>query len=321
MDKVICIGSSSRDIFFPTNEGVIIETPSDIKSQKKIAFELGAKFHIDDRFESLGGCAVNVACGLQKLGVPAACYTVLGNDMDGEWIKKRVDLEGVDSSLIVSEECLSGLAGIIVDEKSGERVIFSNQEANERMKIDPEKLKEAQWISVSDPNGSWKDILDIVLAIAEKTGAKVAFNPRGKNIQEDAKKVFELAGKMEIFFVNKDEAIEIISNARQGAGDLNSEDFLLKELKKAGAKNIVITDGLRGAWAYDGEKIVHIDATKDKVVDTTGAGDAFSSGFLAAYIKGKDLEECVKWGVKNSGNSVKFYGGVEGLLTESEINA
>lgn len=300
-----------------------METPDDIKSQKKIAFELGAKFHINDRFESLGGCAVNVACGLQKLGVPAACYTVLGNDVDGEWIKKRVDLAGVDSSLIINENCLSGLAAIIVDEKNGERIIFSNQEANERMKVDPDKLEEAQWISVSDPNGGWKDILDTVVAAAGKTGAKMAFNPRGKNIQEDAKKVFELAEKMEIFFVNKDEAIEIVSGnyKTESDMDLNDEAYLLKKLKESEAKIIVVTDGERGAWAHDGKKIVHIEATKDKAVDTTGAGDAFSSGFLAAYIKGKDLEECVKWGVKNSGNSIRFYGGVEGLLTENEIKS
>lgn len=301
-----------------------METPEDIKSQKKIAFELGAKFHINDRFESLGGCAVNVACGLQKLGVPAACYTVLGNDIDGEWIKKRVDIAGVDSSLVINEECPSGLAAIIVDEKNGERIIFSNQEANEKMKVDQEKLEKAEWISVSDPNGDWKNILNTIVTVAEKTGAKIAFNPRGKNIQENAKKVFELAGKIKIFFVNKDEAIEIISSVnneqKSMSSNLNDEEFLLKELKKSGVKIVVITDGLRGAWAYDGEKIVHIEATKNKAVDTTGAGDAFSSGFLAAYIKGKGLEECVKWGVKNSGNSVNFYGGVEGLLTEKEIN-
>jgi sugar/nucleoside kinase (ribokinase family) len=73
MEKIICIGSSAKDIFFPTNEGKIFETPKDITSQRKIAFELGAKYHIENRFESLGGCAVNVACGLRRLGIESSC--------------------------------------------------------------------------------------------------------------------------------------------------------------------------------------------------------------------------------------------------------
>jgi sugar/nucleoside kinase (ribokinase family) len=319
MNNVICIGSSTKDVFFPTNEGVIMETPEDLKSQRKIAFELGAKFHVEDRFESLGGCAVNVSCGLRRLGVPSACYTVVGDDLIGGWLKKELEKEGVDTALVVEEKCLSGLSAIIVDQNSGERIIFSNQEANERMQIDADNLTGAEWISISDPNGDWKKILDTVVDAAERYDSKMSFNPRGNNIQEDARKVFELAGKMEIFFVNKDEAIEILM-ARNAELESQDEEYLLKELKKSGAQIVVLTDGVRGAWAYDGEKLAHDDATNTSAVDTTGAGDAFSSGFLAAYIKGKDLAECVRWGTQNGGNVVKFYGGVEGLLKESQID-
>lgn len=319
MNKVICIGSSGKDIFFPTAEGVILDTPEDLMSQKKIAFELGAKYHIEDRFETLGGCAVNQSVGLVRLGVPASCYTVLGSDMVGEWIQKELGKEGVNVDLVINEDCPSGLSAIIVDQKSGERVIFSNQEANERMKIVPEKLEGAEWISVSDPNGEWKKILDDIFMAAEKTGARISFNPRGTNIQEDAGKVFEMAGRAEVFFINKDEAIEILTTRNLKPENLNDERYLLEELKNSGAKIVVITDGINGAWATDGEKFVFAEAQAKKAVDTTGAGDAFSSGFLAAYVKGKSLEECLKWGTANGGNSVNFYGGVEGLLRENEM--
>lgn len=316
---MICIGSSSKDIFFPTKEGVIINTPEDVTSQKKIAFEVGAKYHINDRFETVGGCGVNQAVGLTRLGVPAACYTVVGSDVIGEWMKGEIQKEGVDGSLIVTENCLTGLSAIIVNEISGERIIFSNQEATERMKIDFDKLREADWISVSDLSGDWKTIMDDILALDFTTGARIAFNPRGRNIQEDAQKVFELAGKCELFVVNKDEAIEILSARKIAPEKLNDEEFLLHELKRSGARIVVITDGERGAWAYDGNEIVHEEALIIKTVDTTGAGDAFASGFLAAHIKGKFLKECVRWGVKNGASVAQHYGGVEGLLREGEI--
>lgn len=318
MSKIICIGAATQDVFFPTSEGVVVETPEDIVCQKKIYFELGAKYHIEDRFETLGGCAVNQVVGLVRLGVPAVCYTVLGSDATGEWIKKELEKEGADLNLVINENCPSGLSAIIVEQKSGERVIFSNQEANERMKIVPEKIEGAEWISVSDLSGDWRGILDEIMKVAGTSGAKVVFNPRGKNIQEDAGKVFEISRKCDVFFINKDEAIEILMAGKTQL-DAQDEKYLIQEIKNGGAKIVVVTDGTNGAWATDGEKIIFAEAQVKKAVDTTGAGDAFSSGFLAAYVKGKSLEECLQWGTANGGNSVKFYGGVEGLLRESEI--
>ena len=55
MSTIICIGSAAKDIFFPTGEGILLHTPEDVEAQEKVAFEVGAKYQVDDRFESLGG--------------------------------------------------------------------------------------------------------------------------------------------------------------------------------------------------------------------------------------------------------------------------
>jgi sugar/nucleoside kinase (ribokinase family) len=55
------------------------------------------------------------------------------------------------------------------------------------------------------------------------------------------------------------------------------------------------------------------------VADSLGAGDAFASGFIAAHLKGKGLEECLKWGIANSSSVVRYYGAIEGLLREDDI--
>lgn len=322
MSQIICIGSSSKDIFFPTKDGLAFDTPEDVTAQKKIAFELGAKYHIEDRFESLGGCAVNVACGLRRLGVLSSCYTVVGNDSDGQWIKKELKKEGVEINLIKEVDFVTGLSAIIVDKQSGERIIFSNQEANEHLKIEPSEILNYSWISVTDPSGNWREILSEVARVIDQNQAKLSFNPRGRNIFEDAKAVYDFAGKAEILFVNKDEAIEIISQINQGEDlkqKMNEEIFLLNELKKSGARVVVITDGKRGAWGYDGKEIFHVEAPELKAVDATGAGDAFSSGFLAGYISGKSLEESLKMGIANGSSVVLYYGGIEGLLTNDNI--
>jgi ribokinase len=322
MEKVICIGSACKDIFFPTSEGIIMETPDDLLSQRKIAFELGAKYKIETRFESLGGVAANVASGLARLGVKCACYSHIGSDDMADWITKELEKSGVSTGLISRENNFqSDLSAIIVDERSGDRTIFSNQKANSRMEISPEKLKGAEWFYIGDLHGNWEEDADEIIQIARVNGTKVAVNPREVNIRDNVKKIIEIIQASSVVFLNKDESIEILAGLGQNFSEkeLNDEVFLIKKIKGLGPEAVALTDGVRGAWGYDGKNLFHTLAIENDPVDTTGAGDAFASGFFAAFIKGKALDEGLKWGAANSGNSVRFYGGIEGLLKEGEI--
>lgn len=320
--KIICIGSTSKDIFFPIEEGKIFETPEDLTSQRKIAFELGAKFHTDKRYEALGGCAANVCCGLKKLGIESSCYTTIGDDLIGKWILNEFEKQGVDTRLVISgKECPSDLSAIVVDKSSGERIIFSNQVANAKLKIEAEKIGSPDWIFIGDLNGNWETNLDKILTVTESARIGIAFNPRQKTIHDNPQKVIEAIKKSRVVLLNKDESIEIVSNlgVNLAESELNNEINLIKKLKDLGPDYVALTDGRRGSWVFDGRDVIHADATGTEPRDTTGAGDAYSSGFLAAIIKGKSLEEALKWGIINSGNSVGFYGAHEGLLDENEI--
>jgi sugar/nucleoside kinase (ribokinase family) len=119
--------------------------------------------------------------------------------------------------------------------------------------------------------------------------------------------------------VNKDEAIEIVFSKNKNSKFINNEKYLISELHRIGAKIVVLTDGTSGAWGHNEEQILRVDALPKKAVDTTGAGDAFASGFLAAHLKNKDFAEALKWGIINSSSSVMAYGGQEGLLSEEDI--
>lgn len=323
MKKILCIGSSTKDIFFPTSEGVVMDTPEDITSRKKIAFEMGAKYKISTRYETLGGCAANVACGLARLGARAACATTVGDDATGEWIKQELKKQGVDTELLRKEkDCQSDLSAIIVDEASGERTIFSNQKANEKLKLSSDQMKKYPWIFIGDLGGDWGSMLDEVMRAVVEQGIQIVFNPRQSNIHEDAGRIAGAFKYCEVVFLNKDEAIDVVSHVRKSfeKEQLDQETVLITSLKELGSKIVVITDGIRGAWVYDGNMLFHVEAVKvERAADTTGAGDAFLSGFFSAYLQGKDLAECAKWGVANSSHTVRFYGAGEGLLDEKDI--
>ncbi|MFZ2189133.1 MAG: carbohydrate kinase family protein [Candidatus Moraniibacteriota bacterium] len=321
MNKIICIGSACKDVFFPTSEGRIVETPDEILSQKKIEFELGAKYKIENRYEALGGCAVNVAVGLARLGTQVSCYSHIGNDHIADWILSELKKNNVGTEFITKDEKLSSdMSAIVVDRASAERVIFSNQKANANLEIIPEKISSAEWIFIGDLHGNWQGHLDLIFRVAKENRIKLAYNPKQINIHDDVKKIVEIIVGTKILFLNKDEALEILSQTNDfSTEDLEDENFLLTGLKKIGAEIVVMTDGVRGAWASDGAETFFVPGRKVEALDSTGAGDAFASGFLGAYLKEKTLKECLDWGIANSSNEVQFYGSIDGLLDEEGI--
>jgi len=322
---VICIGSASKDIFFPTDEGVIIETPEDITAKQKIAFELGGKYRVRDRFEAVGGVAANVSVGLARLGYTVAPYSCVGADEIGSFVLDSFRKERVVTDLMNTlEDAKTDLSAIIVMTQNGERTIFHNRDANERLVVTREKLKNTEWLFVSALNGDWKKNLETILTVQQERGIKLAVNPGQHNIKDDPKRVFEILSHVDVLLLNKDEAIELLlqSVPRPTDTELNDELFLLEKLHAAGAKLIGMTDGKRGAWGYDGTEYWHCPIhTRSAVVDSTGAGDAFGSGFFAAHLAGKTLPEALQYGMINSGSVVGFYGAIEGLLTEADMEA
>ncbi len=317
---VICIGSASKDIFFPTDEGVILETPEDITAKEKIAFELGGKYRVADRYEAIGGVAANTAIGLSRLGLRSASYSCVGNDEMGRFILDELEKEGVSIDLLTRfDDAKTDLSAIIVLMATGDRTIFHNRDANERLAVVAEKLTNTEWLLVSALNGEWEKNLDTVLSLKEQ-GKKLAMNPGQHNIKENPKRILEALQSVDVLLLNKDEAIELLlaQTSKPSNEQLNDERFLLQQLFAAGAKVIGMTDGKRGSWGYDGKEYWHCPIhTRTSVIDSTGAGDAFGSGFLAAYISGKTVAECLKYGMANSGSVVGFYGAIQGLLTPS----
>lgn len=321
--QVICIGSASKDIFFPTDEGIILETPEDITAKEKIAFELGGKYRVDDRYEAVGGVAANVSVGLARLGHRTACYSKVGGDEIGQWILGSLKKEGVLRDLLFVEKGVkTDLSAIIVLTQNAERTIFHNRDANEKLEVYEDMLAETEWLFVSALNGDWKGNLEKIIRAKGKHGLKLAINPGQHNIKSDADAVSEAIAEADMLLLNKDEAIELVMRfpERPSREKLDDEIFLLSALHALGAKMIGMTDGKRGAWGHDGKEYWHCPIhTRDKAVDSTGAGDAFGSGFFGAILSGKPLSEALVYGMANSGSVVGYYGAIEGLLRQDEI--
>ena len=315
---IICIGSCSQDVFFPNDEYVVYETPEDITSKRKAAFEIGGKFRSPHRYEAIGGVAANISIGLARFGLRSACYTHMGRDTLGEWALGELKKESVAVDLI---ECEAGiktdLSAIIVLEKSGDRIIFHNRDANDRLVVEKEKLSGSSWIVMSALNGEWKKNAAAVIEHLDQSKTKFALNPGQHNLKDDPHYILSLVARADIIVLNKDEAIELLmADVSLDHSCLDDERFLLKSLLVRGARCVGLTDGVRGAWATDGREFLYAPIhALGPVIDTTGAGDAFTSGFLASHIQGESLAQSLATGMLNSGGVVTRYGAIDGLQT------
>jgi len=93
------------------------------------------------------------------------------------------------------------------------------------------------------------------------------------------------------------------------------------DLQKLGPKLTVITDGKNGASGFDGENLVKVSAYTDgrEVKDKTGAGDAFSSGFISAIFHKKPLKEALGWGSINSFGEITKESAGTGIFNKKEM--
>ena len=300
----------------------MIDTPEDIESQHKVMFEVGAKYQVEDRYEAPGGVAANSSIGLARLGIEAACYSQVGSDVVGDWVVAELGREGVDTRLLVRDtERWTDLSAILVLTQTGDRTIFFNRDANERLVVDPDRLTDAEWVFTSALNGDWQRNLRTILEVVRTTGIRLALNPGQRNLKDDPRMVVEAARLATVLVLNKDEAITMIETVEPGAtaDQLNDELFLVSHLQALGAGWIGLTDGARGAWASDGGPVIFAPTSGARAVDTTGAGDAFGSGFLAAHLHGYDVRTALRFGMANSASVIQYYGAQRGLLRKDDI--
>src|SRR3989344_552092 len=326
---VISIGGAVRDITFYTNRGKIFSTPDNLTAQKMLAFEYGAKINVNESYYSFGGGAANIAVALSRLGLKTSIVARLGNDHDSRHIGLNFKKARVDTGLIqIDDQSHSGLSFILgLDKKDKDHVVFTHRGANDNLVFQSKKMAGIQpnWFYLTSLSGpTWLKTLRLAYDFANRNGVKVIWNPGVQQLQAGKKTLNNLLKSTAVLILNKDEAIELVLSGikvgRRSPTFLNRPLYLLNILKDWGPKLVVITEGKKGAWAFDGKKIYRQKARKTKLINTIGVGDAFGSAFLAGLILTKhNIQKSLEWGMVNSASVCSKLGSQDGLLTLAEI--
>ncbi len=310
MYDVITVGSATVDVFARTKFSELIKIIDPKGETDLLAFPSGAKILIDELEFSTGGGGTNTAVAFSRLGHKVAFVGKLGEGTNSEFIHKSLRREKID--LLCSHG--RGKAGysLILDTLEHDRTILTYKGINDEMnynEIPLKKLKTKWFYFCAMMNESFKT-LERLSDFAVKNNIKIAFNPSTYLAEKGSAYLRRIIKRSHLLILNKDEARLLV-------GDEHAEKLLFK-LYDLGPKIVVITDSKKEILATDGNYVFSAHPTKTKAVDSTGAGDAFSSSFVSGLIRNRGIEFSIKLGIANATSVISHYGAKNILLTRDQ---
>lgn len=269
---------------------------------------LGLKLEVDHVTFDTGGNAGNVAVTFARQGLEVDYMWTLGTDPASETIMRVLDREGVSTRLVVHNEKYQAGYSTILIATNGERTILNHRGISTGptgKDLDLDILNEFDWVYPTSLANGGIALLEKIVTKAAEAGTKVMLNPAGPELAEPHK-LKTILEDVEILCVNKEEMQKLVHGES------------LEELVRHGLNLVpvvIVSDGPNGVCASDGKTIVTAGMYEDvKVVDRTGAGDAFASGFLSQWVQGKGLRESIIFASANSTSVVTQIGAKTGIL-------
>ncbi|MSR67386.1 carbohydrate kinase family protein [Candidatus Peribacteria bacterium] len=308
--RTLSIGGATYDVFLTMGE---LRT-----HENNIQLGIGEKVQVKRVIETCGGGASNTSVGLSRLGLSASFCGIVGSDQWGEKLLENLKKENVNVSSATIVEHETSSFSIVLSLPNGERTILYAPGVNEHLHDTTFDLGAMKGIDAVYLNHLCETSCmiqdDIIEALTKESSTVLAWNPGGSEIAAGmhAEDAAALLKSTTLLLLNKEEAL-LFSQSK-------TIEEALKKLTSAGAKNVCITDGKNGTIASDSKKTYRCPILKNiRVVDTTGAGDAFGTAALWALLTGETLQTALISGTLNAASVVASIGAQAGLLTETNI--
>ncbi|MEM3464734.1 MAG: carbohydrate kinase family protein, partial [Candidatus Bathyarchaeia archaeon] len=241
--------------------------------------------------ETCGGSAANTIVGLARLGCKTGFIGKVANDREGKMLIEDFRIEGVDTDGII--RVAHGRSGTVmgfVDEK-GERALYVDPGVNDTIdfeEIDREYAFNTSFLHLTSFVGekSFQTQKRLVEILPEDV--KVSLDPGELYARKGLAALEHIIRRTYVLMPNQRE-LELLTKVKDYK---KAAEVLLEK----GVKIVAVKLGSKGCYVTDGKEKHQINRFNVKVVDTTGAGDAFCAGFLYGLVKGKSLYECGRLG-------------------------
>lgn len=293
------------------------DKPNDLLTVGELLVDMISNEYDDGSFECdgytkfSGGAPSNIAMNVNRLGIRSEIVSAVGNDGFGTYLLRRLRQEGMDTQGIQRVDASTSL--VVVTKSRTSPIPIFYRDADYQMTFDAsleQRIANSKIVHFS----CWpisrtpaRHTLEKVIEEARSQGLLIGFDPNYHPMiwqrgEDGAQYVKSIISKVDVIKPSEDDAERLFG-----------KDEPVKQLEKfleLGAKLVIMTLGKDGAIVSNGKETLSFDSLATEIVDTTGAGDAFWSGFYAALIKGHSIREALHLGFAVSAYKLRFTGAV-----------
>lgn len=308
MDKILGMGNALVDVLARIKNDTLLNEMELPKGSMQLIDEVKL-IQIQEHFNEMktqratGGSAGNTILALSIMGASTGFIGKIGNDKYGDFFRKNLSKNNIDDKLQLNPHLPSGIASTFIS-TDGERTFGTYLGAASSLKAEDLSLDMFKGYTYFYIEGYLVQDHKLILRaieLAKEAGLQICLDMASYNIVTEELEFFELLIRkyVDILFANEEEAKAFTGKEPEEALEILSKMSSIA-IVKVGAKGSLIRKGTEN---------IQISAIPvKKVIDTTGAGDYFSAGFLYGLTSGYSLEKCAKIGSILSGNVIQVVG-------------
>ncbi len=312
MSRIFVLGNVSVDF-------TINLKSTDIKVlSKEFILPRGVKIDIDEFDYFVGGSAHNIGYGLKNAGHQVCLYTQTGQDQNSHIIKSEIKKNKLKANIYHSNDHHTASSVIML--YGGDRTILTCGTAIDYNLWHIDDLEQCDWLVIGPLHGPAENLIDKIIRANVKNNFRIAFIPSNYLLTESTTVLRRILKVTDLYISNFEEA-RILTHQMQGVEIKRLSAIIMQY----GPQVVAITQGKCGASIYSEDIFFDESAYEiDQIVDTTGAGDAFSAGLIAtlAYTRAmneKALFSGLKIGLLNAKENIKYFGATVGTLNSKEF--
>lgn len=311
MHNFIAIGDVVTDAFIKLKDASVNCDLNREHCTITMAFGDKIPYELVEVVRAVGNCA-NATVAASRLGLSSALVSNLGDDQNGKECLESLEKDKVDTVFMKTHQGKETNYHYVLWYEDDRTILVKHQQYHRTF---PD-IGEPQWLyltSLGEDTSEYHE--QIKKYLKDHPGISLAFQPGTFQIKLGKDELKDIYARTKIFFCNVGEAGRILGLNTLGINEL------LKRIQALGPKIVVITDGPKGAYAFDGNDVWFQPPYPDPQppFERTGAGDAFSSTTVVALALGHDLLTALSWGAVNSMSVVQQVGAQKGLLTRPQI--
>ncbi|GIW63869.1 MAG: sugar kinase [Patescibacteria group bacterium] len=300
MIDIACFGHITVDLYFKSD--------SFTHNKNRLTLALGGKYFADNFIQKIGGGGYNCAVGCSRNGLKPALVATIGNNEFKTFLLKTIKKNKIITDFLQIAKDYSAVSAIILTE-SGEKTVISFQKHKTRL-ISVKKLtqlaKNCNYFYFGNMQEFSLSKRIKVLRLLKKQNKFIFANFGVEDCRKSNYMLEKALSNIDILIQNEYETADILKKPHK---EINFQLNLVQKEPLFKNKIVVVTFGKRGSICYTPQAVFYQPAKKVKqIADTTGAGDAYTAGFISSFIKTRDIKSAMKNASRYSASILKEIG-------------